>query len=281
MRITYAVALVNYQKYGAGVPSLERVIARVRERGFGVELWRSFGLEKDLYGQIGRKRLKPLLGGMAVSLHAANDTAFQAHQVQIEAAADFGAEVIVIHSQGFLTQERANFEAQERARGVSSLDVQLGRKASDFDVQQARRSVAYAAERGVKLALENGVDIPPFPMLANAVEQVGGLGICLDTGHLYRPWDPDPDPRPMHRFLDAFKERIIHLHIHDANPETTDDDHMQPGTGGISHRDWERLVITLQEVDFHGMAVFEIAPRVPVETASLGKRFMETLFNSS
>ena len=270
----YSVSLWNYRQY-ANVPSLERIIASLREQDYGIEIWPSFGDERDLLDEVGRKRVRDALEGMTCSLHATNENTFDGHRKQIEAAADFGARVIVMHSQAFLTRDRADFEVQQRGGGASSLDVQLGRKPSDFDVQLARKTVVYAAEHGIRIALENGIDTPPFPILVNAIEQVEGLCICLDTGHLYRLWDKDPVRDPMRKILDALKGRIVHLHLHDSDSETIDDDHFPLGVGKILDKDWELLATTLEEIDFQGMAVFEIAPTSPLPIADLGRAFLQ------
>ena len=274
MRITYSVSLWNYGGY-ARVPSLERILAQLREREYGVEVWRSFVDEKDLFDQVGRARLKAALKGMPVSLHSAGGNTLGLHQVQIDAAADLGASVIVLHTANLLLKERVDLETEQRARGVPWLEIAQSGKPSDLDLDLTRQAVAYAAERGVTLALENGIDTAPFAFLTHAVDNVKGLGICLDVGHLYRPWDPDPTPDPMREFLDALREHIVHLHIDDAFPDTELDDHFAPGTGGIPVADWRLLATTLQEVDYRGMAVFEVRPRTPLETAALSKAFMQ------
>ncbi len=250
MRIKYSVSLWNYSHY-AHVPSLEGIITLLREQYYGIELWGSWREEKkDLFDEVGRKRLKHVLQGVTVSLHTAGASTFDLHKKQIDAAVDLGAEVIVVHPSDFISKDN-----------------------SDLDVQLASKVVAYASEHGVRLALENG----QLPFLANAVEKVEGLGICLDVGHVYLT------PDPMSKFLDALKERIIHLHIQDVLPEAeaglpcTGKDHYIPGTGGISDKDWVLLATTLKEINFQGIAVFEIQPRNPLQTAFLGRTFMQKL----
>ena len=274
MQITYSVALWNYGHYRR-VPSLERLLAQLREREYGVEIRESFRDERDLLDQVGRERLRPALQGMTVGLHSAGGNTWGMHQKQIDAAADIGASVIVLHTANLLSKERVALETQQRVLGVYWLETDQSRKPSDFDLDLARQAVAYAAERGVTLALENGIDTPPFSLLTSAVENVQGLAICLDVGHLYRPWDPAPTPDPMREFLDALREHIVHLHIDDAFPDTELDDHFAPGTGGIPVADWRLLASALQEVDYRGMAVFEVRPRTPLETAALSKAFMQ------
>ena len=252
MRIRYSVSLWNYSHY-TNVLSLERVIALLREQDYGIELWGSWKEEKDLFDEVGRKRLKHVLQGMTVSLHTAGADTFDLHKKQIDAAVDLGAEVVVLHSSDFFTKTNR-----------------------DLNVQLACKAVAYASEQGVRLALENG----QLPFLVNAIEKVEGLSICLDVGHVYLT------PDPMSKFLDALKERIIHLHIQDVLSEAevglpcTGKDHYIPGTGGIPDKDWNLFATTLQEINFRGIAVFEIQPRNPLQTAFLGRAFMQNLLET-
>jgi sugar phosphate isomerase/epimerase len=248
MRIRYSVSLWNYLHY-ADVPDLERIITLLREQDYGIELWGSWK-EKDLFDEVGRTRLKHVLQGMTVSLHTAGANTFDLHKKQIDAAVGWGAEVVVVHPGDFVSRDH-----------------------SDLDVQLACQAVAYASEHGVRVALENG----QLPFLVNAIETVEGLGICLDVGHVYLT------PDPMNKFLAALKERIIHLHIQDVLPAAeaglpcTGKDHYIPGTGGIPDKDWNLFATTLQEINFQGIAVFEIRPRNPLQTAFLGRAFMRTL----
>ena len=252
MHIKYSVSLWNYFHY-SNVPSLERLITLLREQDYGIELWGSWREEKDLFDEVGRKRLKDILQGMKVSLHTAGADTFDLHKKQIDAAVDFGAEVVVLHRDDLVSKDNSN-----------------------LDVHLTWQAVKYAAKHGVKIALENG----ELPFLVNAIEKVEGLGVCLDVGHVYFTSDP------MSKFLYALKERIIHLHIQDILPKSesnlphTDEDHYVPGTGGIPDADWKLVVRTLKEIDFQGIAVFEIRPRNPLQTALLGTNFMQKLLQA-
>lgn len=251
MHIEYAISLWNYRHY-AGLEDLEHQIALIRRQNYGVELWADWRAGEDLFDQANRERLRPLLEGMTVSLHTSLGNSFVQHQKQIDAAAAWGGRVVVVHSRDL----------------VSNADGRL-------DVGLTRDVVAYAAEHHVQIALENG----QLPFLLGAVQAVEGLGVCLDVGHVYLT------PDPMRDFLEAFRDRLIHLHLQDVLtpaerglPETGDD-HYIPGTGGIPVADWELLADTLRAIDYDGIAVFEIRPRNPLQTALLGTRFMHRLVN--
>lgn len=251
MRIDYAISLWNFTHY-ANASSLERVLAWVRAAGYGIELWGSWRDERDLYDPAVRGRLRAALDGMPVSLHTAGAPTLDMHRKQVDAAAELGAQVVVLHSDDLYLP------------GTKTLDVEL-----------AGRATAYARAAGVRLALENG----QLPFLAEAIRQVADLDICLDVGHVYLT------PELMAAFLAAFKHRIIHLHLQDLvlEPEFglrspgTGRDHYTLGSGGIPTEDWNLLIAALREVDFRGTAVFEIQPRNPLQTAALGRAFMGRL----
>jgi sugar phosphate isomerase/epimerase len=249
MKIQYAISLWNFRHY-ARVGSLEQELGHIRALGYGVELWGQWPGIQDLYGEPLRARLKAALGDMPVSLHTAFVHSFAGHKAQVDAVHDLGARVLVVHSDEFYADDRG------------ALDVAL-----------CRDVVAYAAEQGVCIALENG----QLPFLAQAIAAVDGLRICLDVGHVYLT------DVPMRDFLTALKSHIVHLHLQDILSPVEMDlphagaDHYILGTGGIPGEDWELLTATLQETGFDGTAVFEIQPRNPYQTAHLGRRFFDNL----
>ena len=249
MEIKYSISLWNYLHY-TGSPGLDQVINHVRGLGFGIEMWGSYQ-GKNLYDLEECRKIKPLLNDITVTLHTVGaSNSFDLHKKQIDAAAELGAGLIVLHPDDLVTKDK-----------------------KAFDADLARSAVAYAKERSVKLALENG----PLLFLTEAIEKTEGLGICIDVGHVYFTSDP------MSKFLAALKHRLIHLHIQDILPEAEKklpwrgDDHFIPGTGGIPEKDWELLAKTLKEIDFRGTAVFEIQPRNPLQTALLGKNFFQKM----
>lgn len=250
MRIRYSISLWNFTHY-THFPNLERIIPPIREQGFGIELWGRHYDELDLYDAAGRKRLKPLVEGMTVSLHTAGGNGMELHHKQVDAAADLGAEVIVLHAPGVCRPGT-----------------------SEFDPELAAEAVEYATQAGVKLALENGT----LELCSEAIEKTPGLGVCIDTGHIYNRGESMAD------YLGALKGRLIHLHLQDVLGDAeqglplTGQDHYLPGTGGTPHDDWRLIGATLEEIDFDGIAVFEIRPRTPFQTGVLAKNFMEGIW---
>jgi sugar phosphate isomerase/epimerase len=249
MKLQYAISLWNFSHY-ARTSSLEQELGQIRELGYGVELWGRWQGTQNLYSEPLRARVKKALGDMPVSLHTAFVHSLAGHKAQVDAAHDLGARVLVVHSDEFFADDRG------------TLDVAL-----------CRDVVAYAAERGVCIALENG----QLSFLEQAIAGVEGLRICLDVGHVYLT------EVPMRDFLTVLKSHIVHLHLQDILSLAEVDlphagaDHYTLGTGGIPRKDWELLTATLQEIDFDGTAVFEIQPRNPYQTAHLGMRFLDSL----
>jgi sugar phosphate isomerase/epimerase len=249
MKLQYAISLWNYSHY-PGTGTLEQELGTIRELGYGVELWAQWQNGPSLYEKAERARLKAALGGMPVSLHSAIVRSFDEQQAQIDAAHDLGAGVLVVHSDEFYAGD-----------------------SRELDVTLCRDVVAYAGERGVCIALENG----QLPFLEQALAVVEDLRICLDVGHVYLTGDTMP------AFLAELKGRIVHLHLQDILTPAelglpgAGMDHYTPGTGGIPLEDWHLLAATLDEIDFDGTAVFEIRPRNPYQTASLGRRFFDGL----
>ena len=254
MHITYSVSLWNYFHY-ANQPSLERVIAQIRNAGYGIELWGSCWNEPDLYDEVGRERLKPLVEGMTVSLHTKGGGAldFERHRKQIDTAAAVGAGVIVLHGNDVYTPEPQNWEI-------------------------IRRAVDYAGERGVKLAYENG----GYEPLVEAFENVPGLFCCIDVGHIYL----GDHPGTMKQYCDAFCDRLIHLHLQDLRPQAFDDlpliirDHYCSGTGAIPREEWEVLGQTLRRIDFNGIAAFEIHPEYPLDLVTRARGLVGGILES-
>mgnify|MGYP001823316871 FL=1 len=249
MKVRYAISLWNFSHY-PDTGTLEQELGAIRDLGYGVELWAQWKDGPSLYAESERSRLTAALGGMPVTMHSAIVHTFDEQREQIDAAHDLGAGVLVVHSDEFYAGD-----------------------SRELDVALCRDVVAYAGERGVCVALENG----QLPFLEQALAAVEGLRICLDVGHVYLTDDT------MQAFLDGLKGRIVHLHLQDILTPAevglpgAGMDHYTPGTGGIPLEDWHLLATTLHEVDFDGTAVFEIRPRNPYQTTSLGRRFFDGL----
>jgi sugar phosphate isomerase/epimerase len=180
MRIDYAISLWNFYHY-SGQPSLERLVQRVRQAGYGIEFWGGWGDEPNLYDAVGRKRLAAMVDGLLVSLHTAGANNRETMTNHIDTAAAVGARTIVLHPG----------------------DLAIPQDFKKPNLDHARWAVDYAATKGVRLALENG----EFDFLCETIHAVDGLCFCFDVGHPYFGGENAGD------FLGALKGRLIHLHL--------------------------------------------------------------------
>lgn len=264
MKMQYAVSLWNYYFYGerqghkspeafAQGMSLAAIIADVKAAGYGIEIWSKWQ-GRDLFAPPMRDELAPLLKGVnCVSVHTGGARDFAAHEKQIDAAASWGAGVLVLH-----TPDLA--------------DALTGK----LDAVLAGEVEARARENGIVIALENGSGSGSLDFLAEALSKVDGLKVCLDTGHVYKT------PQPLRQYLDRLGSAIVHLHLEDnlAEPEASlpgsrKPVHYRPGTGSIPEADWELLFHRLREHRFCGTAVIEIQPRNPLQLAELSIHYLE------
>ncbi len=133
----------------------------------------------------------------------------------------------------------------------------LVRPEDRLDVPEVLRLAGYAAERGVRLALENLEDA--IWLLDRVLEEIGedpegtNLGICIDTGHAHMSHDAGREP--VQNYLERYAGQLVHVHLHDNRGES--DEHLVPGGGTI---DWPRVLRTLGGIGFEGTAVLEIHP---------------------
>jgi sugar phosphate isomerase/epimerase len=207
------------------------------EAGFGVEVWptRGRGDPDPSHEEIARMR-DACSDAPFVSVHMRgrfwrwNPASFQE---EIEFAADLGASTLVIHP------------------------ICLGlRSATDRpDVEEIRRLAGFAAERNVRIALENVVD--SAWALDRVLEDLGddpaatNFAVCLDIGHAFLSEDAGPDP--IRGYAERYADVLIHLHLHDNGG--IEDDHLPVGEGRI---DWGTVCRVLKEIGFAGTGVCEV-----------------------
>lgn len=251
MKIQPAVSLWNFNFY-QNSPELEIILGDLKKQNLGIELWNSWQGDQGLYHKSNWKRVKNALAGMPVSLHSeigVNERDF--HLEQIDAAAEFGAQILVVHADNLIYPAEKN-----------------------LNIDLAIELVEYAASCGVTITLENG----QLPILARAVKEIKGLKICLDTGHVYLVRETMKD------FIEELQSYIKHVHLQEILSESERVlvgeqgiilDHYTPGTGGIPGEDWSLFFNSLKENQYQGMVVFEIQPRNPLLTALLSENFIK------
>jgi sugar phosphate isomerase/epimerase len=152
-------------------------------------------------------------------------------QLGIDAADDLDGRIVVIH----LIQPY----------GIPEGDVR------NKMIEQGRRSVsvlaAYAAGRGVKLALENGQELSYDRVAASFLAELNDehVGFCYDSGH-------ENVQGTCFRMLEQFGHRLLTVHIHDNKGSDT---HTLPYEGTI---EWDRFRKILHGLRYCGNLLLEV-----------------------
>ena len=104
-------------------------------------------------------------------------------------------------------------------------------------LDRLRRIGDAAGKLGVRVALENGPDIPHLRYALDSIDHEY-IGFCLDTGHNHLH-TPDTD------YLALYGDRLISMHVHDN--DGAGDLHMIPFDGTA---DWERLTAGMKKTEY-------------------------------
>ena len=203
----------------------------------------------------------------------------------IDLAARVGAGAVVVHP----GHVNSDYNSEDRMRelfdagsvgGEEYVDLlELNRRARaravPFNLEQAAQSIdelaAYAAERGVRLGLENRYhfhEIPSpdeLPALLDIRAQ-GTIGFWYDVGHA------ETMSRlgffPHREWLDRFASRILGAHFHDLSGL---DDHRFAGDGTLP---WKEIV---GKIPPGALRTCEFRNSCSTEEIARGLRFLENL----
>lgn len=152
-------------------------------------------------------------------------------QMAVDAAAELNGRIVVLH----LIQPYRVPEGEVRTRMI----------------EQGRRSVgvlaAYAAERGVKLALENGQTREYDDVLESLLAEFDTVhvGLCYDAGH-------ENVQGTCFKLLKKYGHRLLTVHIHDNKGSDT---HTLPYEGTI---DWDKFCQVLHGLAYDGNLLLEV-----------------------
>lgn len=123
-----------------------------------------------------------------------------------------------------------------------------------INLNSIRELIKEAAEYDLKIAIENVPD--PFPFLIKRSKEFEmlykdlgkdgiNLGITFDVGHANINGQ-------VNEFLEKFREKIVHAHLHDNNGDL--DEHLGLGHGNIN---WPSVIETLKRINYRGALVIE------------------------
>jgi len=138
----------------------------------------------------------------------------------------------------------------------------------EINLRSIRELLKDARKYGLKIAIENVPD--PYPFLLKRVddferlyENLGSdgmdLNITFDVGHANINGQ-------INEFIKAFKDKIIHAHLHDNYANL--DSHLGIGFGNI---DWAKVISALKEVNYRGALVIESKNNIEESIQTLRK----------
>ena len=113
--------------------------------------------------------------------------------------------------------------------------------------------VEFAAEKKLELMLENVPSqdggVADFRNFSTVMEKVPKLLFHFDIAHAYI----ENKMKGIRTYLDAFSDRLVHIHIHDNHGE--EDEHLSLGYGKI---DFKKVVRWLTELNYNKTITFEV-----------------------
>jgi sugar phosphate isomerase/epimerase len=124
------------------------------------------------------------------------------------------------------------------------------------NLKTTRLLLKIAGDYGVKIAVENVPE--PYPFLLKSVEdftrfyeEIGeDISLVLDVGHANLN-------RQTERFLTVFRDKIVHMHVHDNDGKG--DQHLGIGFGNI---DWKNFVNALTRISYDRAVIIESVEQV-------------------
>ena len=146
-----------------------------------------------------------------------------AQKVSIDLCASYGVPIVIIHVSSGRPMPPIN------EKGLARYDS----------------LVAYAREKGVRIAFENLRYVENLDLL---LRRYPDMGLCWDTGH-------ENCYTPGVRYLKLYGDRVIALHVHDNACGVDTDDHVLPFDGKIN---FETVTDDLAAIDCRCTLMLEI-----------------------
>lgn len=134
-----------------------------------------------------------------------------------------------------------------------------------INIESVRRLLELSRRHSVEIAIENCPE--PFGFLLKNVEQFSqffnelgeDLGLVLDVGH-------SNISGQTHAFIEAFGEKIVHIHAHDNAGKH--DQHLGVGCGTV---DWSQFAEDIRKAGFEGIVMVESCSNMEESVNALRK----------
>ena len=135
------------------------------------------------------------------------------------------------------------------------------------NLKTTRLLLKIAGDYGVKIAIENVPE--PYPFLMKSVEDFTkfyeesneDIGLVFDVGHANLNGQ-------IERFLTVFKDKIVHMHVHDNDGKG--DQHLGIGIGNI---DWKTVANALGRISYDKVVIIESVEQVEESKHKLKQLF--------
>ncbi len=120
-----------------------------------------------------------------------------------------------------------------------------------INIQSVRKLLSLSRKHEIEIAIENCPE--PFGFLVKNVEQFSqffdelgeDIGLVLDIGH-------SNISSQTHEFIEAFGEKIVHVHAHDNDGKH--DSHLGVGYGTVN---WQKFAEDIKRAEFKGIVIVE------------------------
>lgn len=157
-----------------------------------------------------------------------------------------------------------DFAEKYQAKGVTlhpgELDGSLSYEdAVSLSIKNTQLLCDYAKQYNITIMIENLVGKHELCLTLNQMEEYqkrvnrDNVGITLDCGHYHVANQSSELSKSLSDYVETFKNKIKHLHLHDNNG--TLDEHTKIGTGTI---DFTTYFKTLEKVNYQGLYGSEV-----------------------
>ena len=122
-------------------------------------------------------------------------------------------------------------------------------------IRSLRELVEYGKKYNVEVMLENAAEsyeITDLKDFKYIIDRVPDLKVHLDIGHAFLYGGM----KNIENFIKIFKNKIVHIHIHDNNGKW--DEHLPLGAGSI---DYKKVIKFLKKIKYNKTITFEIFSR--------------------
>lgn len=159
----------------------------------------------------------------------------------------------MIHTASELKIELLNFHFYGRHGLVGATEQSKNTFLQNF-TDAMKELTQFAATRKVSLMLENAPPENRAPLecvecFSHVMKSVPALSFHLDVGHAFI----ENHMKGVRDYIDAFGDRMAHVHIHDNHGEH--DEHLPLGEGKI---DFRKVVRFLKEANYNRTITFEV-----------------------